>query len=563
MTVISALGPCSVSRIRSRVAGALPGLAAGVILLVPAAAGAATITVDSIADVVDNDGQCTLREAIIAANNDAAANECLAGTGDDTIVFEPGLAGSTIVLGLAGADEDGNLTGDLDVDDPDGDALTIRGPGDGDPQSIVVDADGIDRALHAFSELTLRNITIRGGRVGPASGFVLGGGVAVEVGGALTMSDCRVVDNSVTSVDNDALGGGVAVAGSFDMSGCEVSGNSAVTAGATAGAQGGGVTVFINAANSHEIDESRIVGNTAEATGDGGALGGGLSLFSEPGSGDASIADSEISGNVARDAGGTAGDPNVGGGGVLTTVDTDFVNTTISGNASEAAAGDAQGGGLLYLDPSAAGGTVTLSNTTVTGNSAQAGGAAEGGGIAVIQGGTFRMANTVVAGNSAPPAPDCFADAGSGFDSRGHNLIAEAFGCGFTAVVNDLVGSTSDGTTIDAMLAPLADNGGSTRTHAPMDGSPVIDAGNPNPVMAGMPPACEPEDQRGESRPADGDEDGGAACDIGAFELQAGTAGSGGGGGGGTQAPLVLALLAWLAHRKRSRSSIPVRQPAR
>src|SRR5262249_54256869 len=53
---------------------------------------AATITVNSIADAIANDGQCTLREAIIAANTNiasgAAAGECAAGgAGLDTIAF--------------------------------------------------------------------------------------------------------------------------------------------------------------------------------------------------------------------------------------------------------------------------------------------------------------------------------------------------------------------------------------------------------------------------------------------------------------------------------------------
>lgn len=53
---------------------------------------AATITVNSTADVEADDGECTLREAIVAANNDAASGattgECEAGSGDDTIVFD-------------------------------------------------------------------------------------------------------------------------------------------------------------------------------------------------------------------------------------------------------------------------------------------------------------------------------------------------------------------------------------------------------------------------------------------------------------------------------------------
>ncbi|MDL2718860.1 MAG: CSLREA domain-containing protein, partial [Acidobacteriota bacterium] len=65
---------------------------AAAMLLVPAAARAATITVNSTADTSANDGVCTLREAITAANTNtasgAAAGECAAGAaGLDTIAF--------------------------------------------------------------------------------------------------------------------------------------------------------------------------------------------------------------------------------------------------------------------------------------------------------------------------------------------------------------------------------------------------------------------------------------------------------------------------------------------
>jgi CSLREA domain-containing protein len=52
---------------------------------------AATITVNSLADTAADDGDCTLREAVTAANADAAsgleAGECVAGSGSDDIGF--------------------------------------------------------------------------------------------------------------------------------------------------------------------------------------------------------------------------------------------------------------------------------------------------------------------------------------------------------------------------------------------------------------------------------------------------------------------------------------------
>src|SRR5687768_3392950 len=62
---------------------------------------ASTITVDSLADDADpNDGECTLREAIISANTDTrsgtAAGECAAGSGGDLI--DIGVSSGTVNL---------------------------------------------------------------------------------------------------------------------------------------------------------------------------------------------------------------------------------------------------------------------------------------------------------------------------------------------------------------------------------------------------------------------------------------------------------------------------------
>ncbi len=74
-------------------------LAAASALFVPAL-WAATITVNATGDTTANDGVCTLREAITAANTDAvsgaAAGECAAGAGSDVIVFS--IAGAGVKL---------------------------------------------------------------------------------------------------------------------------------------------------------------------------------------------------------------------------------------------------------------------------------------------------------------------------------------------------------------------------------------------------------------------------------------------------------------------------------
>ena len=68
------------------------------------------------------------------------------------------------------------------------------------------------------------------------------------------------------------------------------------------------------------------------------------------------------------------------------------------------------------------------------------------------------------------------------------------------------------GAAINPLLGPLANNGGATRTHAPLVGSPAIDAGNSSQLT----------DQRGQARPVDDpnvtNAAGGNATDIGAYE---------------------------------------------
>ncbi len=84
---------------------ALLAVAAFTTLKVLPAQAAGTIVVNSTADDQANDGECTLREAIIAANTDTASGasvgECAAGSGVDTIEFNIGpLDGSVKTITL-------------------------------------------------------------------------------------------------------------------------------------------------------------------------------------------------------------------------------------------------------------------------------------------------------------------------------------------------------------------------------------------------------------------------------------------------------------------------------
>ena len=85
-----------------------------------------------------------------------------------------------------------------------------------------------------------------------------------------------------------------------------------------------------------------------------------------------------------------------------------------------------------------------------------------------------------------------------------------------------LHGWRRDVTLADPQLGELQNNGGPTLTHAPLPGSPAIDAGNSLGCRDhfGVPLA---RDQRGFARTVDGDDNGTVRCDIGAVEFGSGT----------------------------------------
>jgi hypothetical protein len=125
--------------------------------------------------------------------------------------------------------------------------------------------------------------------------------------------------------------------------------------------------------------------------------------------------------------------------------------------------------------------------------------------------------NTIIADNYA--GYDSTLDGGNDvaglFASQGNNLIGVAPNSSLvvTGFVNgvkgDQVGAVDN--PIDPMLAPLANNGGPTMTHALLQGSRAIDRGS-----NGNAPS---KDQRGLPRIKDGDRNGVSVIDIGAFEL--------------------------------------------
>lgn len=204
---------------------------------------------------------------------------------------------------------------------------------------------------------------------------------------------------------------------------------------------------------------------------------------------------------------GTAG-PASNGGGVINHDRVKIIGSTIAYNAREFTGGGIQNNGAMEIINStlthnrgfggsgiANSGTITVINSTVASNTLYSG--SNSGVISNASEGTIFMINTIVHNDAST---NCAGQISSG----GHNLDSGT-SCGFSAA--------GDLNNTDPQLGVLQNNGGNTWTHALLAGSPAIDAGENT--------ACPATDQRGVVRPIDGDDDGDAVCDIGAFEYGA------------------------------------------
>src|SRR5690554_4855169 len=170
----------------------LVGILSALAALAPAAR-AGAISVTTTDDELNNDGDCSLREAIVAANRDTDVDACTPGGGKDLIIVPAG----TYTLGLSGANEDGGLTGDLDILED----LTIAGAG---RSSTIIDARGLDRVFH-IAVATLSTVEL--------SRLTIIGGDNTDAGGGLMVQGGRVTSTRISVRNNEAAdGGGIFVA---------------------------------------------------------------------------------------------------------------------------------------------------------------------------------------------------------------------------------------------------------------------------------------------------------------------------------------------------------------
>jgi CSLREA domain-containing protein len=268
---------------------ALGGVLAGAALFASTAS-ATNIPVSVTTDDVGVNGNCTLREAVKAANTDAASDACPAGSNDDYILLQS--AGPyTLTIPPDGTPDD-NADGDLDISGE----LTITGVS-GRP---LIDQNASDRVLHAHSGvLELIDLAITGG-----GAVTTGGGVYAKAPfGA----------ERVTFYANSALNGG-AVTGEarVSISDSRLAGNAATA--------GNGGALELSADPGNTVTESSFEGN--------GALvrGGAVDVF---GNGELTVRNSTFTGNVSPAGAAVYTAASAGGMHLL--------NSTVAGNTATTA----------------------------------------------------------------------------------------------------------------------------------------------------------------------------------------------------------------------------------
>ena len=362
------------------------------------------------------------------------------------------------------------------------------------------------------AEVTLTNTTISGN-----SSFFAGGGIRNVGDGAvadLTLTKCNVSNNSSHSGGGIFNGGrgnngtanamilGTIFKGNFARDGAALfsqgdeddgfgdvgtvqlvvtdsifSGNTAERkVGLVSGGSGAALANFGNAT-------ATITGSTI--SGNSGTFNGGIVNETFGGQATVMINNSTVNGNVI-----TENPPSLGAGSIYTlaiggSVAMTINNSTISGNAHVGIFTAAQDGTANLL----------LNNSTIANNP----------GIGVFNhahpGATVQVnvTNCLLAADTSSTTI-ANVDNASVVISHGYNLSSDAAGGDSTAGPGGLLNGPGDIRNTNPMIAPLQNNGGPTMTHALLDKSPAINAGDPNfnPYLFNPPLLY---DQRGPNNP--------------------------------------------------------------
>jgi predicted outer membrane repeat protein len=427
-----------------------------------------TCTVGPITVVNTTDsGAGSLRQAIL--------DICSGGT----INFASSLSGQTITLASTLV-----IDKDLTID---GSSLASQ---------VSISGNNSVRVFHINSgnSVTLNSLKVVNGNT--ATPDVGGSGVLNF--GTLNIMNATLSGNTMNGYGGS--GGGIFNVGMLDIENSIFSGNSAHQGGGLNNNVGGTVNITNSTFSENSAEygggiinyETLNITNSTFSSNSGISTGGGISNH-----GMLTITNSSLSSNSSGESSTSGSGGGIYNSGTMTTTSNTFsdnsatgqgggiyngnvvtiVTNTFSGNLASL-----YGGGIFNN------GTMDITNSTFSGNIV---GSVDGGG-GINNAGTMNYVNTILA--NSPFDADCY---NSGTISTNINNLIETNG-----PVGHTCGSPSS--TGDPMLAPLANNGGSTQTMALLSGSPAIDAGDDA--------NCPATDQRGVSRPQ------GSKCDIGAYE---------------------------------------------